>query len=199
MSQETKRTLANPVVKDGYKLIAINERFGTDAIIYRESMKDYVVCLSYDVTDGTWGQGRYTGENIEDAYRVYIERISPAREDYDYRTAVIEDVRQYIDENVTLSDYATREDAHEAIYYEMWASDSVTGNGSGSYWFSTYKAEEALMHNLDLLGEALSEFGDDGDVLSRGAEACDVTIRCYLLDEALSSVLDEIWGQEEER
>lgn len=46
---------------------------------------------------------------------------------------------------------------------------------------------------MDLLGEALSEFGSDPEnLLKDGAEAADVTIRCYLLGGAISDVLDEL-------
>lgn len=76
--------------------------------------------------------------------------------------------------------------------------DSVTGNASGSYTFNTWTAEEYLCHNWELLGEALTEFGCDMSYLEKGAEACDVTIRCYLLGQAISEVLDEIETEEEE-
>lgn len=72
--------------------------------------------------------------------------------------------------------------------------DSVTGNAS----FNTWTAEEYLCHNWELLGEALTEFGCDMSYLEKGAEACDVTIRCYLLGQAISEVLDEIETEEEE-
>lgn len=48
------------------------------------------------------------------------------------------------------------------------------------------------MHNLDLLAEACEEFGGALDVLKDGAEACDVTIRCYLLGEAITEVIDDL-------
>lgn len=34
--------------------------------------------------------------------------------------------------------------------------------------------------------------------LEKGAEACDVTIRCYLLGQAISEVLDEVEKEKEE-
>jgi len=75
-------------------------------------------------------------------------------------------------------------------------TDSVTGNASGSYTFSTYKAMENLVYNLDLLGEAFECFGYDSssirEMLGQGVEACDVTIRCYLLNECIQSVLEEM-------
>ena len=78
----------------------------------------------------------------------------------------------------------------------MFIDDSITGNASGSYTFSTWKAEENLCHNLDLLKEALQEFGSDLNYLE-SPEACDVTIRCYLLGQVLQEVLDELEDEKE--
>ena len=47
--------------------------------------------------------------------------------------------------------------------------------------------------NLDLLAEANEEFGGSSDILSDGAEACDVTIRCYLLSQAIENVAPDMW------
>lgn len=82
----------------------------------------------------------------------------------------------------------------------MWTEDSVTGNASGSYYCNTWEAEEALAHNWDLLTEALEEFGmaDVISILEKGAEWCDVTIRCYLLGQAISEAIEEIEDDFEE-
>lgn len=74
----------------------------------------------------------------------------------------------------------------------------MTGNASGSYTFNTWKAEENLCHNWDLLAEVLDEFGSDTDILKQGAEALDVTIRCYLLGAAIAEALDELEEELEE-
>ena len=114
-------------------------------------------------------------------------------ERYDYLEAVTADVLEYIKNEINLSDYDSREDLEEALNDELWTVDSVTGNASGSYYCNTWRAEEALSHNWDLLAEALEEFGQDGtDVLKQGAEAMDVTIRCYLLGQAIAEALDEL-------
>lgn len=111
---------------------------------------------------------------------------------YNYHDAVCEDIRNYIEEN-NIKVYASeRRDLEEKLNDDLFCEDSVTGNASGSYTFSTWQAEENLCHNLDLLAEALSEFGDTSNYLEKGAEACDVTIRCYLLGECISEVLDEL-------
>ena len=80
----------------------------------------------------------------------------------------------------------------------LFACDSVTGNASGSYTFNTWTAEEYLCHNWYLLSEALTELGCDMSYIERGAEVCDVAIRCYLLGQAISEVLDEVETEEEE-
>lgn len=113
-------------------------------------------------------------------------------ERYDYLEAVKEDVKNYIEENGIKVTSDNRVELEEQLNDDLFCNDSVTGNGSGSYTFNTWKAEENLCHNLDLLGEACEEFGSNMDILKDGAEACDVTIRCYLLNQAIREVFDEI-------
>jgi len=125
-------------------------------------------------------------------------------EKYNYFEAVKEDVKQWINDNdewkAGYSDDNgkwlrddNRDDIEEDLNDRLFIEDSVTGNGSGSYTFSTWKAEENLCHNLDLLGDALTEFCCEPNYITeKGAEACDVTIRCYLLGQAISEVLNEM-------
>lgn len=111
---------------------------------------------------------------------------------YDYRKNMVEDILDYIRENRDTLDFTDRDDLENTLHDDLWIEDSVTGNASGSYWFSRHEAEEALLHNLDILAEAVEEFGGGVDVLKSGAEACDVTIRCYLLGECIAAALDII-------
>ena len=112
---------------------------------------------------------------------------------YDYREAVKEDILQYINDEINFEDFETLDELEEKLNEELWTADSVTGNASGSYTCSTWEAEENICHNLDLLGEALEEFGSGADYLiNNGAEAADVTIRCYLLGECITAALEEI-------
>ncbi len=118
-------------------------------------------------------------------------------EKYNYLEAVTNDAKQTILEKMNGWNFADREELEEVANDELWIEDSVTGNGSGSYTFSTWQAEENLCHNMDELEEACNEFGQDiGEAVKRGAEYCDVTIRCYLLGQAISAAIDEL---EEER
>lgn len=113
---------------------------------------------------------------------------------YNYLEAVKDDVLQYIRDEVDLAEWkGNRDGLEEKLNDELWLVDSVTGNASGSYYCNAYRAEEALSNNWDLLAEALREFGQDGtDVLEQGAEVMDVTIRCYLLGQAIAEALDEL-------
>lgn len=114
-------------------------------------------------------------------------------EKYDYLSAVESDVREYIENNVDFHDYSDLDEMKEDLNEKLFVEDSVTGNASGSYTFNAWKAEEYLCHNLDLLAEANEEFGGSSDILSDGAEMCDVTIRCYLLGQAIENVAPDMW------
>lgn len=114
-------------------------------------------------------------------------------EKYDYLSAVESDVREYIENNVNFHDYSDLDEMKEDLNEKLFVEDSVTGNASGSYTFNTWKAEEYLCHNLDLLAEANEAFGGSSDILSDGAEMCDVTIRCYLLGQAIENVAPDMW------
>lgn len=113
---------------------------------------------------------------------------------YDYREAMTEDVKEWIKENIDLTEWTEdREGLEQQLNDDLWTEDSITGNASGSYYCNSYNAEESISHNWDLLNEALDEFGQNNiNVIERGAEWADVTIRCYLLGFVISDVLDEM-------
>lgn len=118
-------------------------------------------------------------------------------EKYNYHEAICEDIREYIKYHYEADELreqmSDRDRFEEHLNDDLFADDSVTGNASGSYFFSTWKAEEAICHNYDLLSEAMSEFCcEPNDLAKGGAEWADVTIRCYLLNQCIHEVLDEI-------
>ena len=120
-------------------------------------------------------------------------------EKYDYRRALEDDIREYIETEVNLDEWRGRQDdLEEMLNDELWVDDSVTGNASGSYFFNAWRAEEALCHNLDLLEEACFEFGCHAEEYLGSPESADVTIRCYLLGECLAEVLEEFENDLEE-
>ena len=119
-------------------------------------------------------------------------------EKYNYMEAMKDDIKEYINNEVNLKDFTDRDELEEKLNEDLLVEDSVTGNASGSYYCNSWKAEEALAHNWDLLAEAMKEFGCEVDLLEKGAEWADVTIRCYLLGQAIGEVLDEMEEELEE-
>lgn len=114
---------------------------------------------------------------------------------YDYEKAVREDVMEWLDENgERLAHGPCGEVGYDEAYEEMLNDDSVTGNASGSYTFSRWKAEENLCHNFDLLTEVVEANGGCVGNLLRSAEDADVLIRCHILDQVLQDCLDE-WNE----
>jgi hypothetical protein len=122
-------------------------------------------------------------------------------ERYNYLEEMTVDIINYIKDNYTneeiIEKLESRDEWAQELNDDLWTVDSVTGNASGSYYCNSWKAEEAIAHNLDLLGEALAEFCDDCNALQKGAEWCDVTIRCYLLYRAIENALDELESENE--
>lgn len=104
----------------------------------------------------------------------------------DYKQAVKDDAI----EAVNNGDYDYCED-FDAAFDDMWCDDSITGNGSGSYTFSTAKAKEntsSLIWDDEFTDECAGMCIDLAEMLKKGPEALDVTARCL----ALSYVRDDI-------
>lgn len=117
-------------------------------------------------------------------------------ERYDYKAAMAADVTRWINDNYDAAEaferLVGRDTWEKELIDELRPLDSVTGKTYGSYWFSRLKAAEALCHNWDLLAEAMSELNCDCDAIAKGPEWADVTIRCYLLGEAICAALDAL-------
>ena len=117
---------------------------------------------------------------------------------YDYLEAMKEDIKTYILEDINVnSQYSNMAELENALNDDLWTVDSVTGNASGSYTFNRYKAQEYVMDNMELLVEMCSEFGIDNATigekfLEEDWEWMDVSIRCYLLGQAISEALNEL-------
>lgn len=117
-------------------------------------------------------------------------------EKYDYYIEVANDIENWLDFNdFDLSQFKNREEAAEFLLDELWSEDSITGNGPEGY-ASEEECEEFLCHNLNLLFDALSEFGElVGSLLDKyhkeknSARRADCTIRCYVLDDAIERAL----------
>lgn len=120
---------------------------------------------------------------------------------YNYRQEMKQDILNYINSNITLEDWEFRDDIEDYLYNELWAENSITGNG-GNYYNTESYCESYLAYNLDLMMEACEEFCVDMKILLQHyhdenlARYLDCTIRCYLLGEVLYNVLNEIWKSE---
>lgn len=116
-----------------------------------------------------------------------------------YYKEVYKDACDVADEN--FDDYLETndndfDDAWDEFYEELFIDDSVTGNGSGSYWFSRKKAEESLGEFVwdEDIAWLLEEMGDRiEDVVNRGPEVVDVIIRCAMLGHVEGAVKDYVW------
>lgn len=124
---------------------------------------------------------------------------------YNYYEEVKESVLDYINENYTkeelVENLRDREEFEQTLNEDCFVDDSVTGNGSGTWTFNSAQAKEFVVDgdNFELLAEALTEFGSDLTYITKqGWEACDVTIRCYVLGSAISEALDELCEEYEE-
>ena len=115
---------------------------------------------------------------------------------YDYIEHMTEDVKDAIRERYTPDEIREhldddRDDFAQYLNDDLWTDDSVTGNASGSYYCNAWRAEEAIAHNWDLIADMVDEF-DAADILRKGPEAIDVSIRCYLLGQAIDAALDQL-------
>lgn len=117
---------------------------------------------------------------------------------YNYAENVMDDIRAFVEDEVDLSDWVNdRDGLEDELNDALFCNDSVTGNASGSYTFSSHVAQEYVSENLDLLAEACEEFGEDRSVvgekfLDGDYEWMDVTIRCYLLCQCIHDVLNDM-------
>ena len=118
---------------------------------------------------------------------------------YNYLENVTNDAKQAILENLNYWNFSDREELEEVANDSLWADDSVTGNGSGSYTFNREAAKEYVTGSddgMDTLRDAVQDFGCEHEAftafLENNWEYLDVTIRCYLLSQAISAALDEL-------
>lgn len=120
----------------------------------------------------------------------------------DYREEVLNDIKAYIDDQGQW--YVDTDKDFDEFYEDLWTVDSVTGNGSGSYYFNSAKARNAVSEFIftDEFKEMCDEWClDVAKLVNDGPEAIDVTIRCYTLDsvrDGAEQYWDERFGIEED-
>ena len=124
--------------------------------------------------------------------------------EFNYVEAVTADVIDVIRDNYTPEEIRQhldidRDDFTEKLNDDLWIDDAVTGNASGSYTFSSYKARCYVLEDIETVIEAVREFccGMDAaeilqKVFNEEWEYFDVTARCYVLGQAIENALDKL-------
>ena len=119
---------------------------------------------------------------------------------YDYRKAIIKDIKQYIKNNPQdWPDPREIDDIEEYWYDILWYTDGIVGN-YGNWYDTEEKCAEYLCHNINLVYEAAREFciDDDINILIEHyenkslARYFDCMVRCYLLMECVHKALEEL-------
>ena len=100
----------------------------------------------------------------------------------------IDEVKQ--DAIDAIEDSVNYYDTYEDFMDSLWTNDGVTGNGSGSYFFNSYKAKKRVLKALDeddtIFSEYKFAFGTDAltDSINDDYiewESLDVRLRCAAL------------------
>lgn len=115
-------------------------------------------------------------------------------ERYDYREEEYKDVMDNLCDYRKPQDFVDRNDYEQYLNDVMWIDDAITGNGSGSYTFNTFRAKEYVLQNIALAAEVYREYEIDlgEDIEDDEWEKIDCTIRCGLLSETIIKVLDDL-------
>lgn len=121
---------------------------------------------------------------------------------YDYPNAVKESVMDYIWENFSdqeiaskLVDSDTKADFENYLEDVLWANDDVTGNASGSFTMSRDTAYENLRGNEDELAMVIKEWCTPADEIAEhflDPEYWDVSIRCYYLTQGIWEAIEAL-------
>ena len=118
---------------------------------------------------------------------------------YSYLESMKNDIREAIEYDYDIEEYrGNRRELEDKLNDDFWADDSITGNGcSGEYASSIEEAKSYVMDNIPLLIYAMRDFCVDYDAVGKRFmeedwHYFDASIRCWMLGQAISEVLDEI-------
>lgn len=132
--------------------------------------------------------------NAIDDYDAWFFNGHEESEVYDYKRSIYCGLVYFLNDMTEkqIEDFANMDNEERENYLneEAFISDTVTGNASGSFFCNRWKAESAICHNWYLIEETQDEFGELE--FSRGAEYIDVSIRCYMLSQVISDVVEAI-------
>lgn len=123
-------------------------------------------------------------------------------ERYNYYDAVKDDVIKVIREDTELEprEDEDRDNYRERLEDALWASE-VTGNKDYAYYYSDEEdAIAAVMWNLDLCKETYLDFAIEEDAVDfmSSIQSVDVSIRCYVLPNAIDAAINELGFLNEE-
>lgn len=113
-----------------------------------------------------------------------------------YTEQVRNDAIEHIDFEVECGRW-TKDTNFDDVYEELFTADGVTGNGSGSYTFNRFKAQENIADAI-FDDEIISAFEGAGtslyDLLKNDdPEGIDVIIRCHVLSNLYGELEDYFW------
>ena len=116
---------------------------------------------------------------------------------YNYLESMKADIKDYINENYDLKEIEDLTEFEEQLNDDLWIEDSVTGNASGSYTLCRATAKEYVQDNMDLMMKMCRNFDVDNETIGSKLrdeeyEWIDVSIRCYLLNQAIHETVDEL-------
>ena len=110
---------------------------------------------------------------------------------YNYKSEMIDELES-MSKEAKIDFTKGRGDLYEDLQNLAFDRD-LTGNRVGSYWCNEMKAERCVLGNIDLLQEAVDDFGPQGinssDLLT--GEHLDILIREHLLPDVIEDVMDK--------
>lgn len=117
---------------------------------------------------------------------------------YNYYKEMANDIFLYIKDNELFpKDDETMWQYEDRLFDELWCEDCITGNG-GMFYAPEDDCLDYVAHNLDLYFQAANEWdsfpkASDQWIYINPGQYMDCTIRCYILGQCISQVVDENW------
>ena len=115
---------------------------------------------------------------------------------YDYKEAIVKDIKEYIDANQMFPEPdETYDDYIQRLESDLWGVDEITGNGS-FYYASEEECENYIGHGIRFLIEVITEWDLDlaksKQFRDAPARYLDCLIRCYLLGVSIDKAIEEL-------
>lgn len=116
-------------------------------------------------------------------------------EEYNYEKNMKQDIIELVD---SYGWPETGEEFYNMCEDELWADDSITGNGGG-YYDNSVNCAEYISRNLPLAIEAMNDFGVETKNLPRDDriyQHLDSLIRCYLFEGVVADIMNEKYPED---